>query len=250
MKTTRNSQGTIFKDPENPAGNNVRVQRGNPNSPNPAQQNPYVKQVKDGKTVDVNGNEIACPSDDIYDDYRDSDKNNITIFDEVTVVGEDKSDVDEGQFVKRIRGDQTLVIVPNDADVEETDLSEVDMGSSLPNKDRIETKAAATIMIKALELSDPTPDVPEVARIISEIRTLNRLRRMKLPRSSTRTTSEAPSTNSSTSSALPAGHTRTGRTVMVSGQSRDIIRGPQGGLYYINSNGNRVSLNRDGTKRD
>lgn len=58
MKTTKNGQGTIFKDPNNPSGNNVRVQSGNPNSPNPAQQNPYVKQVKDGKTVDVNGKQV------------------------------------------------------------------------------------------------------------------------------------------------------------------------------------------------
>ncbi|QIK56192.1 hypothetical protein G7051_03100 [Dysgonomonas sp. HDW5B] len=37
MKTTKNGQGTIFKDPTNPTGNNVRVQQGNPNSPNSAQ---------------------------------------------------------------------------------------------------------------------------------------------------------------------------------------------------------------------
>lgn len=57
MRTSDNG-GTIFKDPKNPGGNNVRVEPGNPQSPNPAQQNPYVKQVKDGKVVDVNGKPI------------------------------------------------------------------------------------------------------------------------------------------------------------------------------------------------
>jgi RHS repeat-associated protein len=37
-----------------------------------------------GKCFDMNGNEIACPDDDIYDDYRD-DKNHITIDEEIDV---------------------------------------------------------------------------------------------------------------------------------------------------------------------
>ncbi len=55
MKTSKNGQGTVFKDPKNPSGNNVRTQSGNPKSPNSAQQNPYVKQTSNGKTVDKNG---------------------------------------------------------------------------------------------------------------------------------------------------------------------------------------------------
>ncbi|MEC7263734.1 MAG: RHS repeat-associated core domain-containing protein, partial [Bacteroidota bacterium] len=35
-----------------------------------------------GLCYDSNGNVIACPNDDIYDDYRDSDENHITILDE------------------------------------------------------------------------------------------------------------------------------------------------------------------------
>ena len=58
MKTSKNGQGTVFKDPKNPAGNNVRVQSGNPKSPNSAQQNPYVKQTKNGKTVDSKGKQV------------------------------------------------------------------------------------------------------------------------------------------------------------------------------------------------
>jgi len=57
-KTSDNKQGTKFLDPQNPSGNNVRVQNGNPNSPNPAQQKPYVKQTQNGKTVDVNGKQV------------------------------------------------------------------------------------------------------------------------------------------------------------------------------------------------
>ena len=54
--------------------------------------------------------------------------------------------------------------------------------------------------------------------------------------------------------------TRTGRTrprstktstgnVTVSGQSKTVQTGPQGGKYYINKNGGKTYLNRDGTKR-
>jgi len=48
---------------------------------------------------------------------------------------------------------------------------------------------------------------------------------------------------------LRPGHTRTGKTVTISGQNRDVISGPENGKYYINSNGTRVSLNRDSSKR-
>jgi hypothetical protein len=73
MKTTKNGQGTIFKDPANPTGNNVRVQQGNPNSPNPAQQNPYVKETRDGKVIDKNGNPTQSNSSESHiskDEYK------------------------------------------------------------------------------------------------------------------------------------------------------------------------------------
>ena len=56
-RTTDNG-GTIYKDPKNPSGENVRVENGNPNSPNPAQQQPYVKQQSGGKMRDVAGNQV------------------------------------------------------------------------------------------------------------------------------------------------------------------------------------------------
>jgi RHS repeat-associated protein len=59
MKTSKNGEGTIFKDPINPYGNHVRVQSGNPNSPNLSQQMPYVKQSLNGKSIDANGREIS-----------------------------------------------------------------------------------------------------------------------------------------------------------------------------------------------
>jgi hypothetical protein len=58
MKTTKNGEGTIFKDPKNPSGNNVRAQSGNSKSPNASQQKPYVKQTANGKVVDVNGKPV------------------------------------------------------------------------------------------------------------------------------------------------------------------------------------------------
>ncbi|WP_238395709.1 hypothetical protein [Pontibacter pudoricolor] len=65
-KTSDNGQGTKFQDPKNPSGNNVRVQSGNPNSPNPAQQKPYVKQTQNGKTVDGNGNQVNPKSKEAH----------------------------------------------------------------------------------------------------------------------------------------------------------------------------------------
>jgi RHS repeat-associated protein len=65
-KTSDNGQGTKFIDPKNPSGNNVRVQSGNPNSPNSAQQKPYVKQTQNGKTVDVNGKQVDPKSKEAH----------------------------------------------------------------------------------------------------------------------------------------------------------------------------------------
>jgi hypothetical protein len=48
-----------------------------------------------GQCYDANGNQIACPDDDIYDEYRDNPNNRIDIMPEVVVVapsGEDEVD--------------------------------------------------------------------------------------------------------------------------------------------------------------
>ena len=66
MSTTKKGDGTLFKDPENPSGNNVRVQSGNPDSPNPGQQNPYVKQMSNGKQVDVNGKQVGSDTQESH----------------------------------------------------------------------------------------------------------------------------------------------------------------------------------------
>ncbi len=54
--------GTLFKDPENPH-NNMRVMPGNPNSPNVAQQKPYVIFKKNGIAFDSNGNPLKRADD-------------------------------------------------------------------------------------------------------------------------------------------------------------------------------------------
>ena len=53
--------GTKYVNPKNPH-DSVRVMPGNKNSPNPAQQNPYVKRMKNGKALDVNGNPVSPDS--------------------------------------------------------------------------------------------------------------------------------------------------------------------------------------------
>ncbi|HXP07491.1 MAG TPA: RHS repeat-associated core domain-containing protein, partial [Acidobacteriaceae bacterium] len=54
--------GTTYVDPANPY-NRVRQMPGNPSSPNPAQQRPYVKWMKDGQYRDVNGNAVPGNSE-------------------------------------------------------------------------------------------------------------------------------------------------------------------------------------------
>jgi len=49
--------GIIYKDPNNPH-NSMRVMPGNPSSPNPAQQNPYVIYKSNGVSFDVNGSPL------------------------------------------------------------------------------------------------------------------------------------------------------------------------------------------------
>jgi RHS repeat-associated protein len=51
---TKKGDGTEYVNPENPH-DRVRDMPGNPNSPNPAQQQPYVKWQKNGQPLDKNG---------------------------------------------------------------------------------------------------------------------------------------------------------------------------------------------------
>lgn len=56
-KVSGKGGGVKYVDPKNPH-NQIRQMPGNPNSPNPAQQNPYVKFMKDGKFYDARGNPL------------------------------------------------------------------------------------------------------------------------------------------------------------------------------------------------
>jgi len=51
---TPSRDGVIYQDPNNPH-NSIRIMPGNPNSPNPAQQNPYVIYRNNGISYDMNG---------------------------------------------------------------------------------------------------------------------------------------------------------------------------------------------------
>ena len=53
--------GVTYVNPSNPH-DRVRVMPGNPNSPNPAQQGPYIKRQKDGKYYDKNSKEVPGDS--------------------------------------------------------------------------------------------------------------------------------------------------------------------------------------------
>ena len=73
MEPSNKGGGTKFKDPANPSGNHVRVQGGNPNSPNPAQRSPYVKETRNGVSIDKNGNPISSKDPNAHiprDEYK------------------------------------------------------------------------------------------------------------------------------------------------------------------------------------
>jgi RHS repeat-associated protein len=61
LQSSKKRDGYVFSDPNNP-NNNIRIMRGNPNSPNDSQQHPYVKYHKDGVNYDVSGNPVANDS--------------------------------------------------------------------------------------------------------------------------------------------------------------------------------------------
>jgi len=52
---------------------NIMVQQGNPNSSFPAQKQPYVKETRNGKVIDKNGNPTTGKSPDAHipkDQYK------------------------------------------------------------------------------------------------------------------------------------------------------------------------------------
>jgi RHS repeat-associated protein len=57
--------GTVYVNPKNPH-ERVRVMPGNPNSPNPAQQQPYMKRQKNGRFFDREGREVPGDSPDAH----------------------------------------------------------------------------------------------------------------------------------------------------------------------------------------
>ena len=61
-KVSKKGGGIVFHDPAN-THNSLRIMPGNPNSPNVAQQNPYVIFKKNGVTYDVNGSPLLNASD-------------------------------------------------------------------------------------------------------------------------------------------------------------------------------------------
>ena len=54
QKPSDKGGGVVYQDPNNPH-NSIRIMPGNPNSPNPAQQNPYVIYRYNGISYDANG---------------------------------------------------------------------------------------------------------------------------------------------------------------------------------------------------
>ena len=62
---TKKGDGDKYTNPDDPH-DNVRDMPGNPQSPNPAQQNPYVKQMRDGKAINKQGDRVEPNSSDAH----------------------------------------------------------------------------------------------------------------------------------------------------------------------------------------
>jgi hypothetical protein len=56
-KPTKKGAGMRYINPENPH-DHVRIMPGEPNSPHPAQQTPYVKRMRDGLAYDAAGRRV------------------------------------------------------------------------------------------------------------------------------------------------------------------------------------------------
>ena len=54
---TKRGGGTKYANPDNPH-DTVRIMPGNPRSPHPAQQRPYVKRMKEGRALDPTGEPV------------------------------------------------------------------------------------------------------------------------------------------------------------------------------------------------
>jgi RHS repeat-associated protein len=68
----KKGDGVVYSDPKNPH-NNVRDMAGNPNSPNPAQQQPYVKENVSGQPINAQGNPVSGKSPESHiprDQYK------------------------------------------------------------------------------------------------------------------------------------------------------------------------------------
>jgi hypothetical protein len=76
-KPSNKGGGTVYQDPNNPH-NSIRVMPGNPNSPNPAQQKPYVIYRHNGITYDVNG--LSLPNSSVVDAHIPYELFNINNF--------------------------------------------------------------------------------------------------------------------------------------------------------------------------
>ena len=62
VKPSKKGGGIVYQDPVNPH-NSMRVMPGNPNSPNPAQQNSYVVFKRNGVAHDANGVPLKSATD-------------------------------------------------------------------------------------------------------------------------------------------------------------------------------------------
>lgn len=65
IRPTREPGGTWYYDPKN-KGNAVRVMQGQPGSPHPSSQNPYVRWQKNGAALDMNGNVVPKNTPDAH----------------------------------------------------------------------------------------------------------------------------------------------------------------------------------------
>jgi len=70
IRPTKGEGGTWYYDPAN-KGNAVRVMQGDPSSPFPNSQTPYVRWQRNGQALDVNGNVVPKNTPDAHIPLQD-----------------------------------------------------------------------------------------------------------------------------------------------------------------------------------
>ncbi|TAE34224.1 MAG: hypothetical protein EAY65_03005 [Alphaproteobacteria bacterium] len=68
---SKKGDGVKYVDPKSKGHTDIRIQKGNPKSPNPLQQQHYIKLKKNGQYFDKNGNKVLSNAPESHIPVKD-----------------------------------------------------------------------------------------------------------------------------------------------------------------------------------